>query len=261
MRRLEGKRALITGGSSGLGRAMALRFASEGARVVITGRRADALEATATEVREAGGEAHAVVADHADPSGGERAVSGAREALGGLDVVVNNAGVIGFDGLMESDPAELRRMLETNLFGVYDVARHATPLLVESAKAGRDASILNVSSVAGLRPYPGLLGYCVSKAGVDMLTQVAALELAPHKVRVNAINPGVVVTNLHKATGMTEDRYAAFLERSESTHPIGRPGTPEEVAALAAFLSSDEAGWITGALHSIDGGRACTSLR
>lgn len=255
--RLSGKRALITGGSSGLGRAMAVRFAAEGARVVVTGRRAAALEETA---RAAGG-AGVVVVDHGDPSGGERAVAGAVEALGGLDVVVNNAGVIGFDGLLDSDPAEYRRLLDVNLFGVYDVARHAAPHLVDSAKAGRDASILNVSSVAGLRPYPGLLGYCVGKAGVDMLTQVAALELAPHKVRVNAINPGVVVTNLHRATGMSEDRYAAFLERSESTHPIGRPGTPEEVAALAAFLSSDEAGWITGALHSIDGGRACTSLR
>ena len=168
MSRLEGKRALITGGSSGLGKAMAIRFAGEGARVVITGRRANALAATVAAVRETGGEAHAVTADHSDAKGGEAAVRGAVDALGGLDVVVNNAGVIGFDGLLESDPAELRRLVETNLLGVYDVARHATPHLVASAKEGRGASMLNVSSVAGLRPYPGLLGYCVSKAGVDM---------------------------------------------------------------------------------------------
>ena len=94
-----------------------------------------------------------------------------------------------------------------------------------------------------------------------MLTQSMALELAPKKVRVNAVNPGVVVTNLHLATGMSAEAYRAFLERSATTHPIGRPGTAEEVAALVAFLSSDEARWITGALNSIDGGRAITSLR
>jgi NAD(P)-dependent dehydrogenase (short-subunit alcohol dehydrogenase family) len=132
---------------------------------------------------------------------------------------------------------------------------------VQSAASGRDAAVLNISSVASLRPYPGLLGYCTSKAALDMLTQAAAIELAPKKVRVNAINPGVVVTNLHQAAGLDPQAYQAFLERSIKTHPMGRPGTAEEVAAMAAFLVSDEAGWITGALHSIDGGRALTSLR
>jgi NAD(P)-dependent dehydrogenase (short-subunit alcohol dehydrogenase family) len=119
----------------------------------------------------------------------------------------------------------------------------------------------STSSVASLRPYPGLLGYCTSKAAVDMIVQSAAIELAPKKVRVNAINPGVVVTELHTTAGLDPERYSAFLERSKSTHPLGRPGTAEEVAALACFLVSDEAGWITGQLASIDGGRALTSLR
>ena len=121
-------------------------------------------------------------------------------------------------------------------------------------------SIVNLSSIAGLRPYPTILGYCVSKAALDMMTQCLALELAPRGVRVNAICPGVVVSELHTVTGAVAD-YAAFLERAKSTHPLGRPGQPDDIAALAAFLVSDEAGWITGGLHTIDGGRTLTSLR
>lgn len=260
-RRLEGKSALVTGGSSGLGRAMAVRFAAEGAKVAVTGRNRAALDETASSVKGAGGVCSVHVADHAKTQDSERAVREAVAALGGLDVLVNSAGIIGFDGVLEPKPDELRRMMEINFFGVYDVTRFAVPHLLESAARGRDASILNISSVASFRPYPGLLGYCTSKAAVDMLTQSIAVELAPRKVRANALNPGVVVTQLHKNAGLDDTRYAAFLERSKETHPIGRPGTAEEVAALAAFLSSDEAAWITGALHSIDGGRALTSLR
>ena len=119
---------------------------------------------------------------------------------------------------------------------------------------------MNLSSVAGPRPYLNLLAYCVSKAGVDQLTRCAALDLAPHGVRVNAVNPGVVVTELHTVTQAVPD-YAGFLERSKTTHPIGRVGQPEEVAALVLYLLSGEAGWITGATMSIDGGRALASAR
>jgi NAD(P)-dependent dehydrogenase (short-subunit alcohol dehydrogenase family) len=259
---LEDKRILVTGGTSGLGRAMALRFAREGARVAITGRNEEALRETARQVQAQGGHEVAIIhADHLRDADNERAVDASVAALGGLDVLINNAGVIGFDGVLEPRPDEFRRMLETNLFAPYALMRHAVPHLTRSAQSGRDASVLNVSSVASLRPYPGLLGYCTSKAALDMLTQSAAIELAPKKVRVNAINPGVVVTNLHLSAGLNSESYRAFLERSTQTHPIGRPGTPEEIAALAAFLVSNEASWITGALHSIDGGRALTSLR
>lgn len=261
--RLHGKRILVTGGTSGLGLAMSIRFAKEGARLVITGRRPEAIEATLAAIREAapGSSPSAISADHLRGDDNERTIDESVRALGGLDVLINNAGVIGFDGALEPRPDEFRRMIETNLMAPYALTRHAVPHLVASAASGRDASILNISSVASLRPYPGLLGYCTSKAALDMLTQSAAIELAPRKVRVNAINPGVVITNLHKNAGLDEQKYAAFLERSRQTHPLGRAGTAEEVAALAVFLVSDEAAWITGGLHSIDGGRALTSLR
>ncbi len=121
--------------------------------------------------------------------------------------------------------------------------------------------MVNVSSVNGLRAFPGVLAYCVSKAAIDHLTRCVALEVAPKGVRVNAVNPGVTLTNLHKAGGMKDAQYEAFLERSRSTHPLGRVGTPEEVADLIFFLASPKAGWITGACYPIDGGRGQTCLR
>lgn len=256
MKRLEGKRALVTGATSGIGRAIALRLAEEGADLAITGRRRERLDDTAARARGLGARVVAIAAEHTSPDDNARAVDEAVQGLGGLDVLVNAAGVIGNDSILDPKPDEWRRVLDCNLEAVYDLTRRAAPFLV----AGNRGSIVNLSSIAGLRPYPTILSYCVSKAALDMMTQCLALELAPRGVRVNAICPGVVVSELHTASGAVAD-YPAFLERAKQTHPLGRPGQPEEIAALAAFLISDEAGWITGGLHAIDGGRTLTSLR
>lgn len=247
---------MVTGATSGIGRAIALRFGAEGASVAVTGRRAERLAVTAEQIRRSGGAALEIAADHVKAGDNQRAVDTAVKAFGGLDILVNAAGVIGNDGILNARPEEWRRILDINLEAVYDLTRRAAPHLIQR----RGGAVINLSSVCSLRPYATILAYCVSKAAIDMFTRCLALELAPYGVRVNAINPGVVVTELHTVTNAVPD-YEAFLERSKQTHPLGRPGRPEEIANLALFLASDEAEWITGAIHSVDGGRALTSAR
>jgi len=185
-----------------------------------------------------------------------RAVETTAEALGGIDVLVNAAGVIA-NGTVETTPlSDWDAMMNVNLRSVFHLMQLAAPHLEK-----RPGNVVNVSSVTGLRAFPGVLAYCVSKAGVDQLTRCAALELAPKGVRVNAVNPGVVVTQVHRRGGMSEEKYADFLEHSKTTHPLGRVGAAEEVAELILFLASDRAAWITGATYSIDGGRAQTCAR
>lgn len=253
--RFEKNVVLVTGASSGIGRACARALGSEKARVVLAGRRMERLEEVAREIRKAGGEALSVVGDVRDPEVAAGWVRSAVETWGGLDGLVNAAGVIGNGSILTTEPEEWDRVMDSNLRSLFLVTRAAGAALIE-----RKGSIVNISSVAASRPYAGLLGYCVSKAGVDMVTRCAALDLAPHGVRVNAVNPGVVVTELHTVTNAVPD-YAGFLERSKTTHPLGRPGDPAEIASLVLFLLSDEAAWITGATYAIDGGRALASAR
>jgi NAD(P)-dependent dehydrogenase (short-subunit alcohol dehydrogenase family) len=145
--------------------------------------------------------------------------------------------------------------MDTNLRGLHFMTRAAAPRLIE-----RKGAVVNLSSVAGPRPYANLLAYCVSKSAVSSYTRCAALDLAPHGVRVNALEPGVVVTELHTVTRAVAD-YPAFLERGQTTHPLGRVGRAEEIAAMALYLLGDDAGWITGTCVAIDGGRNLMSAR
>ena len=249
-------RVVVTGASSGIGRATALRFGKAGAAVLAVGRDLAALDEVATSVRGEGGQAATCVADITAAEAPETIVRAALERLGGLTTLVNAAGIIASGAIDQTDDALWDRMMDINARAPFRLMRAAVPALVESR-----GSIVNVSSVTGLRSFPGVLAYCVSKSAVDQLTRCAALELASKGVRVNAVNPGVVISNLHRRGGMTEEQYAAFLQRSKETHPLGRPGDPAEIADLIYFLASDQAGWITGETISVDGGRHLTCAR
>lgn len=251
-----GKTVFVTGATSGIGRATALRFATAGASIAAVGRNEKALKIVADEIAAKGGKPFAVKADLMVEDGVAHAVSQTLEQLGAIDVLVNAAGHIG-SGTIENTTLEAwDDMLNINLRAVFKLMQLAVPSLIE-----RRGNIVNVSSVTGLRSFPGVLAYCVSKAAVDQLTRCAALELAAKGVRVNAVNPGVVVTEIHKRGGMDAEQYAAFLERSTQTHPLGRVGDAAEIAELIYFLASERASWITGATYSIDGGRALTCAR
>ena len=251
-----GKVAFVTGATSGIGQACAIAFANAGARVVCVGRKTEALDDVRTKIREIGAEVLTIQADLSDLHEAERAVKSALEAFGGIDVLVNAAGHIS-NGTIENTSLEAwDDMMNVNVRAAFQLMQKALPSLIE-----RRGNIVNVSSVTGLRAFPGVLAYCVSKAALDQLTRCASLELAAKGVRVNAVNPGVVVTQIHKRGGMNDDAYDKFLEHSKTTHPLGRTGRPEEIADLVLFLASDQASWITGATYSIDGGRAQTCAR
>jgi NAD(P)-dependent dehydrogenase (short-subunit alcohol dehydrogenase family) len=220
------------------------------------GRDQAALARLTPELEAAGGQAATVVADVTGSDAPARIVEAALAQFGAITALVNAAGIIGSGTVETTTDEQWDVMLDINVRAPFRLMRAATPALVESK-----GCVVNVSSVTGLRAFPGVLAYCVSKAAIDQLTRCAALELAAKGVRVNAVNPGVVVSNLHRRGGMNEESYQAFLTRSRETHPLGRPGAPEEIAELCVFLASPGAGWITGETVSIDGGRHLTCAR
>ena len=251
-----GKSVIVTGATSGIGRAAVLEFASLGADVLVVGRNASALAELSQSLSGGTGRVTTVAGDVTAPDVPGRIVSAAVEAFGGIDVVVNAAGVIATGTVETTSDDGWDAMMDVNLRAPFRLMRAAVPWLKE-----RKGAVVNVSSVNGLRSFAGVLAYCVSKSGMDQLTRCAALEMAPFGVRVNGVNPGVTVTNLHRRGGMDDAQYAAFLQRSKETHPLGRPGKPEEVASLIVFLASDESQWMTGETIPIDGGRHLTCLR
>ena len=253
---MTGKVVIVTGASSGIGRATALLFAKNGANVIAVGRNAKELGTLRDDAQGKKGAVKVHLADIREHSQVERLVNDSVQSFGQIDVLVNSAGII-MNGTIENTTLDdWDKMFDINLRSLFFLTQKCIPHL-EKTKG----NIVNVSSVAGTRSFPNVLAYCVSKAGVDQLTRCTALELAPKGIRVNAVNPGVVVSNLHKRGGMGDDEYQKFLKNSKNTHPLGRVGETREVAELIYFLASEKASWITGATYEIDGGRAQTCAR
>jgi NAD(P)-dependent dehydrogenase (short-subunit alcohol dehydrogenase family) len=245
---------IVTGASSGIGKATARLAVERGAHVVFVARREHEMKSITTTMNQTSVEI--VSADLTKEDDRQKVISRTLQRFGGIDILVNAAGIIGNGTIENTTLDQWDRMMDINLKSVFRLTQLALPSIIE-----RKGNIVNVSSVTGIRSFPNVLAYCVSKAGVDQLTHCAALELGSKGVRVNAVDPGVVVTNLHRNSGMEEEAYKKFLEHSKTTHPIGKVGTPEDIAELILFLASDRAGWITGGSFSIDGGRAQTCAR
>ncbi|XP_035902153.1 3-oxoacyl-[acyl-carrier-protein] reductase FabG-like [Anopheles stephensi] len=246
-----GKVVLITGASSGIGEGTAIYFAKLGASLALTGRN----EANLKKVGDACEEASKnkpllIVADVTKEEDNKRVLDEIVAKYGKLDVLVNNAGILGNGSIENTSLQQYDELMNTNVRGVYHLTMLAVPLLIATK-----GNIVNLSSVAGNRSFPGILAYSMSKAAIDQFTRCTALELAPKQVRVNAVNPGVIITDIHKRGGMDEEAYAAFLKKCEQTHALGRPGVAEEVASTIAFLASDKASFITGVTLNVDGGR------
>ncbi|MGI8813069.1 MAG: SDR family oxidoreductase [Pyrinomonadaceae bacterium] len=250
---MDKKVVVVTGASSGIGRATAGLFAANGWHVAAVGRNESEL---ADLCSNAGESVFPILADLTDDDQTENLVNEVLERTGQIDTLVNSAGIIKSGTIENTLLEDWDRMMNINLRTTFRLMQLCVPPLAKSK-----GNIVNVSSVTGLRAFPGVLAYCVSKAATDQLTRCAALELAPKGVRVNAVNPGVVETNLHKRGGMGAEDYEKFLANAANTHPIGRAGQPIEVAELIYYLASEKAAWITGATYEIDGGRAQTCAR
>ena len=250
--RLRGKRALVTGASRGIGKAIALAFAAEGASVAVGGRDAALVEETCDEVRRGGGVAVGVLGDVADEGDAGQIVESAAEALGGLDILVNNAGIDASEWrpVHEWPVEEFDRIMAVNLRGPFLVSRCAVPHLL---RAG-GGSILHISSVCATTVWAGDCAYDISKAALNMLSDHLAVEYGAQGIVSNTLMPGVIRTDLHERVmeGMNDGR--AFERELLKRHPIGRFGTVEEVAQSAVFLCSGAAPFLTGANVAIDGG-------
>jgi len=245
----------VTGASSGIGLSTCDVLTTKGAIVVGTGRNEESLKAA----KESGKINDYIVADLTKPGECERIVNTAVALLGGtLTTVINNAGVLqgGAMGAVTMDNYHYNMI--TNTQAPFEIMMHAIPYL--KLQKDLSPSVVTVSSVNGKQAFAGCISYCMSKAAVDQMTRCASVDLASHGIRVNAVNPGVIATNLQKAGGMGDEAYEKFVQRSiDITHPIasslGRVGQPEEVGELIAFLVSHNAKFITGECICIDGGR------
>lgn len=250
MPRLAGKTALITGAGTGIGRAIALAMAREGAEVSLAARRRELLEEVAREIGKAGGAALAVECDVTRRASVESALAATVKRFGKLNVVVNNAGAALVADAEKTSDEDWQRILDVNLTGTFLISRAALELF----RAAGGGAIVNIGSVLGLVARKDRAAYCAAKGGVTSLTKAMALDHAHEKIRVNCICPSIVETPLGTASmASTGDLEEARRVRAREI-PLGRLGRPEDVAELAVYLASDESSWVTGAAWPIDGG-------
>ena len=250
MTRLAGKVALITGGGTGIGQAIALQFAREGAAVSIVGRRVEKLTQTAAEIERQGGKAIALEGDVTRAQDGERVVRETAAKFGRLNVLVNCAGALNVGTVEEISEEEWDRLMSVNVKGPFLVSRAVLP---EFRKSGGGA-IVNVGSILGLVAMRDRAAYSTSKGAVTLLTKAMALDHASENIRVNCICPSLVETELIKDLFDASEKGQAVKKARLATLPLGRMGRPADVAFLAVFLASDESAWITGAAIPLDGG-------
>ena len=258
---LIGKVTLITGASSGIGAATAIAFARLGAKLSLTGRNEANLKRVSEECARVGPAGAAeqpltVLADLCSEADVIRLVDTTTKKFGRLDVLVNNAGIFEVGSIETSSLEQYDRIMNVNVRSVYHLTMLCVPHLIVSR-----GNIVNVSSVFGTRSPVGVLSYAMSKSAIDQMTGCVALELAPKGVRVNSVNPGMIVTDLQQRAGITGDDYVKMVEHNREVHPLGRIGDAEEVARAIAFLASSSASFITGEHLHVDGGYHAVCMR
>jgi glucose 1-dehydrogenase len=247
--KLENKVAIVTGGARGIGRAIAERYVAEGARVTIADVDAAAGE---TAARAIGAKARFIATDVGNAREAEHVVAETCRAFGDLDIMVSNAGIIHGADFLDLKETDFDRVLRVNLKGAFLVGQAAARRMVAQVKDGKPpGTIINMSSINAVVAIPNHAPYCVSKGGLDQLTKVMALSLAPHGIRVNAIGPGSIMTDILKAVATDKEAKRRLLART----PLGRIGDPDEIAAVAVFLASGDSSYVTGQTIYADGGR------
>ena len=255
--RLKNKVSLITGGGTGIGAATARLMAQEGAFVAVAGRRTDSLNDVVKSIEDSGGSAVALTGDVIRSQDCQRFVDETVKRFGHLNILVNNAGTSTVGTALETDPGQWHQVMDTNATGTFMMCRCGLPHMM---KAG-DGSIVNISSVSGIRGNRQRAAYNASKGAVCNLTKNLAVDFGRHGVRVNAVLPGLVETDMPRYFMTLDGRtWEEVVDGALPKYPLGRIGKPEDIARCAVFLASDEAAWITGQLISVDGGLTCGLL-